>query len=56
MSKTIQILLGVLAFLVVVLVLVPMLPAIYYIRTIVTVGVVIAAIIWVLNLAGINLP
>jgi len=56
MSKTIQILLGVIAFLVVILILVPMLPATYFIKQIVTVGVVIAAIIWVLNLGGIVLP
>lgn len=56
MSKTLQIAIGVVAFLVVLFVLVPMLPAMFYIRTIVTVGVIIAAILWVLSLGGINLP
>ncbi len=56
MSKTIQILFGVVAFLVVVFFLIPMLPNTFFIHTIVLVGVIIAAIIWVLSLGGISLP
>lgn len=56
MSKTVQALLGIVGFLVVILVLVPMLPTIYFIREVVLIGVIIAAIIWVFNFSGINLP
>lgn len=56
MSKTIQVLIGVIAFLVVIFVLVPMLPAMYFIREIVTIGVIVAAILWVLSLGGVSLP
>lgn len=51
-----QILFGVVAFLVVVFVLIPMLPNVFFIHTIVLVAVIIAAILWVLSLGGINLP
>lgn len=56
MSKTMQILFGVVAFLVVIFVLIPMLPNTFYIHTIVLIGTIIAAILWVLSLGGISLP
>lgn len=56
MSKTMQIVFGVIALLVVFFILIPLLPNVFYIKTIVEVIVVIVAIIWALSLGGINLP
>ena len=55
-SKTFQVLAAVVVFFIVLVFLVPMLPNEFYIRTIVLVGVILAAIWWLFSLVNIRIP
>lgn len=55
MTKLSQVLIGVVAFIVIFFILVPLLPDIYFLQLIARAVLVIIAIVWVMRLGGIDI-